>query len=132
MDSERTLEIYNLILNEYAKLNEDGILVIDYTDYARDNRLYHLLDWYISYETGQSKFNFDNRYFDYQKLIGMISNSGIDYIDNHISMETINEQFKSMYSTNNASFSRNFETVSKLYVADRVSEKIKVRKLINK
>ena len=37
-----------------------------------------------------------------------------------------------MYSTNNASFSRNFETVSKLYVADRVSEKIKVRKLINK
>ena len=86
MDSERTLEIYNLILNEYAKLNEDGILVIDYTGYARDNRLYHLLDWYISYETGQSKFNFDNRYFDYQKLIGMISNSGIDYIDNHISM----------------------------------------------
>ena len=93
MDLERTLEIYDFILDEYAKLGEDGILIMDYTAYARDNRLYHLLDWYISYESSQSKFNFDNRYFDYYKLIEMLKNSGIDYIDNHISTEAINEQF---------------------------------------
>lgn len=50
MDLERTLEIYDFILNEYKKLSEDGILVLDYTGYARDYRLYHLLDWYISYK----------------------------------------------------------------------------------
>jgi hypothetical protein len=130
MDLERTLEIYDFILNEYKKLSEDGILVLDYTGYARDYRLYHLLDWYISYKNGQSKLNFDNRYFDYQKLIELLDNSGMDYINNHISTETIGEQFKNSASLF-ASFNRDFETVSRIYVADNVSEKIKVRKLNN-
>ena len=62
----------------------------------------------------------------------MLNNSNIHYIDNHISSETINEQFKKMHLVNNNSFKRNFETISKIYVAENVSEKIKVRKLINK
>lgn len=128
MDLERTLEIYDFILNEYTKLNEDGILVIDYTGYVRDYRLYHLLDWYISYENNQSKLNFDNRYFDYQKLIELLSNSGIDYINNHISTETIEEQFKNSVFLS-TQFTRDFETVSRFYVADNVSEKIKVRRI---
>ena len=131
MDLEKTLEIYDFILNEYKKLSEDGILVIDYTGYARDCRLYHLLDWYISYESSQSKLNFDNRYFDYQKLVELLGNSGIDYINNHISIETIEEQYKNSVSLS-TSFNRDFETVSRFYVANNVSEKIKVRKLINK
>ena len=131
MDLERTMEIYNFILNEYSKLSEDGILVIDYTGYARDYRLYHLLDWYVSYESSLGKLNFDNRYFDYQKLIELLNTGGISYINNHISPKTIAEQFKNSASLS-ISFNRDFETVSRFYVADNVSEKIKVRKLNNK
>ena len=55
----------------------------------------------------------------------------MDYINNHISTETIGEQFKNSASLF-ASFNRDFETVSRFYVADNVSEKIKVRKLNDK
>ncbi len=129
MALERTLEVYNMILYQYTKLGEDDILVIDYTGYVRDYRLYHLLDWYISYKNGQSKLNFDNRYFNYYKLIELLGNSRISYINNHISNEMMAEQFKNSFFLP-SSFKRNFETISKIYVADRVSEKIKNRKLI--
>ena len=88
MNLERTLEIYHLILNEYEKLGKDSILVIDYTGFARDYSLCRLLEWYVSYENGQSKYNFDNRYFNYYKLIEMLNNGNTDYIDSHISAKT--------------------------------------------
>lgn len=128
---DKTIEVYNMILEEYSRLGDEGILVIDYTGYARDYSLYHLLAWYVSYENSQSKYNFDNRYFNYHTLMELLINSNIDYIDEHISTENINENFKKMTSTDNSSFKRNFETISKIYVGDRVKEKIKTRKLKN-
>ena len=59
----------------------------------------------------------------------MLTNSNIDFIDNHISSETINEQFHKTNFTDDYSFKREFETISKLYVANNVREKIKTRKL---
>ena len=129
MNLDRTLEIYHLILDEYTKLKEEGILVVDYTGFARDYSLYRLLEWYISFNDGQSKYNFENRYFNHLKLIEMLVKNKIDFIDNHISSEIINEQFHKANLNSNYSFKREFEIVSKLYVANNVKEKIKTRKL---
>lgn len=129
MNLDKTLEIYYMILGEYTKLNDEGILVIDYTGFARDYSLYKILEWYISFNNSQSKYIFDNRYFNHDRLIEMLTNSNIDFIDNHISSQTINEQFHKTNFTGNYSFKREFETISKLYVANDVSEKIKTRKL---
>ena len=129
MNLDKTLEIYHMILGEYTKLNDEGILVIDYTGFARDYSLYKILEWYISFNNSQSKYSFDNRYFNHNRLIEMLTNSNIDFIDNHISSETINEQFHKTNFTDDYSFKREFETISKLYVANNVREKIKTRKL---
>lgn len=129
MNLDKTLEIYHIILGEYTKLNDESILVVDYTGFARDYSLYKILEWYISFNNSQSKYSFDNRYFNHNRLIEMLTNSNIDFIDNHISSETINEQFHKANFTSNYSFKREFETISKLYVANNVREKIKTRKL---
>jgi len=127
---DKTAEILNMILEEYKKLNEDDILVIDYTGSPRTH-LYHILEWYISYESGQSKLHFaqiDERIFDYYKLIEQLNNNAIEYINYHISIERISQQFKNSVSLD-YSMHRDFETVSKFYIADNVGEKVKVRAL---
>lgn len=121
----KTKEIYSMILEEYEKLNEEGILVIEYTGFVRDLKLYHLFGWYINYGNTNSKYHHDTRYFIYDELIELLKNNGIDFVDNHISTETINEKSKSL----NYSFQRDFETTSRIYLANRVKEKNKTREL---
>lgn len=125
---DKTEEIYEMIVKEYEKLDEEGILVIEYTGFVRDFKLYHLFGWYIDYGNQNSKYHHDNRYFVYDELIKLLKNSKIDFIDNHISTETIKELFEKSKSLNN-SFQRDFETTSRIYLANRVKDKIKVREL---
>ena len=124
----KTKEIYSMILGEYEKLDEEGILVIEYTGFVRDLNLYHLFGWYINYGNQNSKYHHDNRYFVYDELIELLKNSNIEFIDNHISTETIKEQFEKSESLK-YSFQRDSETTSRIYLASRVKEKIKTREL---
>lgn len=124
----KTKEIYSMILGEYEKLDQEGILVIEYTGFVRDLKLYHLFGWYINYGNQNSKYHHDMRYFIYDELIELLKNSNIEFIDNHISTETIKEQFEKSESLN-YSFQRDFEITSRIYLASRVKEKIKTREL---
>ncbi len=127
-DLDKTIEVSDMILEEYNRLNKDGILVIEYTGSMRNPNLYHILVWYISYENGRSKMHFDNRHFNYCRLIEILNNNAIEYIDHHISYEAINKYFENSVVIYN-SMQRDFETVSKFYLADNVGEKIMTRKL---
>ncbi len=124
-DLDKTIEVSNMIIEEYNRLNKDDILVIEYNG---KTNLYHILVWYISYEHGRSKMHFDNRYFNYYRLIEMLNNNAIEYINHHISYETINRYFKNSVAIYNSK-QRDFEVVSKFYIADNVGEKIMTRKL---
>lgn len=124
-DLDKTIEVSDMILEEYNRLNKDDILVIEYNG---KTNLYHILEWYISYEHGRSKIHFDNRHFNYYRLIEMLNNNAIEYINHHISYETINRYFKNSVAIYN-SMQRDFEVVSKFYIADNVGEKIMTRKL---
>ncbi len=121
----KTKEIYSMILGEYEKLDEEGILVIEYTGFVRDLNLYHLFGWYINYGNQNSKYHHDMRHFIYDELIELLNNSNIEFIDNHISTEAIKEQFEKSELLK-YSFQRDFETTSRIYLANRVKEKIKI------
>jgi len=127
---DKTPQIYEFILRQYTYLTDDGILVMDYTGYARNLKMYKLLEWYISYSHNNSKINFSEEYFNYKLLIQLLKGSEIDFVDEHIDTKTINEQ---MNGCNINSFQRpnSIQTVSKLFVAPKIDkEKIKVRKLL--
>ncbi len=126
---DKTLEIRDMILEEYYRLDKDSFLVIDYTGSMRYPNLYHILEWYISCENRRRKMNFDNRHFNYYKLIEELNKNAIEYINYHISMEAINEHFKKNTSLN-YSFKRDFETVSKFYIAENIGENANFRRLI--